>query len=304
MDLPLRWTVGGISLVSFALALGGLVAFGAGQASASHVSCGDVITENTRLDSDLDCFDSDGPALVIGADRVRLDLGGHRIQLGFGIGVLNEGHDKVRIEDGNVVAPCGTPILLRGADRNRLKDLSAGGGCSGVVLEDSDENRLVRNQFGADDGGLELRNGSDRNVIERNALGAGIGIPLQIFSDSDGNLIRRNSFIGGEHGGLFVGSGSDDTTVQRNELFGGGYLIPNDEGIEVVAETTNTLLVRNEVRGFRASGIRVDSPSTTLTRNTSNDNGDWGILAVPGVTDGGGNSASGNGAGQCLNVSC
>src|SRR5918995_4880123 len=71
-----------ISLVIFALAVAGLMAFGASQASASHVSCGDVITEDTTLDSDLDCGDLSGgapPALTIGADGVTLDLNGHTI---------------------------------------------------------------------------------------------------------------------------------------------------------------------------------------------------------------------------------
>jgi hypothetical protein len=49
----------------------------------------------------------------------------------------------------------------------------------------------------------------------------------------------------------------------------------------------------------------VRSASTTLTKNTANDNGDLGIEAVPGVIDGGGNRARGNGnPAQCLNVSC
>jgi hypothetical protein len=39
--------------------------------------------------------------------------------------------------------------------------------------------------------------------------------------------------------------------------------------------------------------------------NRADDNGDFGIDAVAGVTDGGGNTASGNGnALQCRNVFC
>jgi hypothetical protein len=42
-----------------------------------------------------------------------------------------------------------------------------------------------------------------------------------------------------------------------------------------------------------------------VTVNTANDNTDLGIEAVPGVIDGGGNKASGNGnPAQCLNVRC
>ncbi len=285
-------------LPSIALAVAGCLALGAGQASASHVSCGDTITTNTTLDRNLVC--STSPALTIGADGVKLDLAGHHITISSGLGVLNDGHDGVTVRNGGIGGISGGPIVLRHADENRLADLVAGTGFGGVTLDDSDDNRLVRNSFGAEDGGLLLKNGSDRNVIARNRLYAGIGGGLT-SRDSDDNLVDRNfDFSGGELApGLQISGGSANTTLRRNELQGGGR-----EGLFVGAEATNTLVVRNEVRGFGGNGIQVDSPSTTLTRNTSNDNGGWGILAVPGVTDGGGNTASGNGAGQCLNVVC
>ena len=53
------------------------LAFGASQASASHVSCGDTIIADTTLDSDL--VDCPGNGIVIGADDVTLDLNGHTI---------------------------------------------------------------------------------------------------------------------------------------------------------------------------------------------------------------------------------
>ena len=46
-------------------------------ASASHVNCGDVITQDTTLDSDL--LNCPGDGLVIGADGVTVDLAGHTI---------------------------------------------------------------------------------------------------------------------------------------------------------------------------------------------------------------------------------
>jgi Right handed beta helix region len=307
-----------IRLALGAIALGLALASAQGQAFADHVSCGDVITEDTTLDSDVpfggvgsEC-PRPGTALTIGADNVTLDLAGHEIR-GGSIGVLNEGHDGVRIEDGGVFPGCGSPVILfRGADHNVLKNLRAGGGCSGVWLEDSDENRLVGNDFGAEDGGLQLRDGSDRNVIARNLLHGGVGGGLDIY-DSDGNIVTRNFGFGeASFGpGLGVHSGSDNTTLRRNILrndpTGGGH-----DGISVEAGTTNTLLVRNQVTRWGLNvalfgpgdGIQVDSPSTTLIRNSSNDNTGWGILAVPGVIDGGGNTASGNGVGQCLNVAC
>ena len=44
---------------------------------------------------------------------------------------------------------------------------------------------------------------------------------------------------------------------------------------------------------------------TTVTRSIANRNRDLGIEAVPGIIDGGGNRATGNGnPAQCTNIDC
>jgi parallel beta-helix repeat protein len=292
----------------FAAAVLTAIAIAPTQAFADHVSCGDVITEDTTLDSDLDCPDS--PALVIGADHVELDLGGNHVGV-FGEGVLNEGYDHVTVRNGSV--GIGIAIVIRDADHNRVEDVTAWGGPGGgILLERSDHNRIVGNRAGGDElGGVLLLDGSDDNVIARNRLEAGLGSGLGVYA-SDGNLIRRNALSGTHTASLIVGPGADGTTVARNDFDGRSGASPSGDGIVVAAETTDTLLVRNNVRGYHGyvflehfgDGIRVESPSTTITRNVSDDNARWGILAVPGVIDGGGNTATGNGAGQCLNVDC
>ncbi|HVL03075.1 MAG TPA: hypothetical protein VM386_01430, partial [Acidimicrobiales bacterium] len=75
-----------------------------GPASAAHVSCGDVITQNTTLDSDVGpCA---GTGLIIGADGITLNLGGHRVfgtpAPGEGAGILLEDRQNVRIANGTV----------------------------------------------------------------------------------------------------------------------------------------------------------------------------------------------------------
>ena len=61
-----------VALATWAL-LGMLVS----DALANHVTCGDVITTDTTLDSDL--LDCAGHGIVIGADNITLDLNGHTI---------------------------------------------------------------------------------------------------------------------------------------------------------------------------------------------------------------------------------
>ena len=55
------------------------------------------------------------------------------------------------------------------------------------------------------------------------------------------------------------------------------------------------MLLRNLAVHSGDDGIDVRAPGTTVTRNIANDNHNLGISAVPGVIDGGGNQAAGNG---------
>jgi hypothetical protein len=65
------------------------------------------------------------------------------------------------------------------------------------------------------------------------------------------------------------------------------------------------LLRGNVVDGMADDGIDVQAAGTRLESNKATNNGDWGIDAVPGVIDLGGNIATGNGQGaQCRNVAC
>ena len=60
-----------------AAAIGAFAVTGGDPALASHVSCGDTITADTTLDSDL--VDCPNNGIVIGANNVTLDLNGHTI---------------------------------------------------------------------------------------------------------------------------------------------------------------------------------------------------------------------------------
>jgi hypothetical protein len=77
----------------------------AGSEAASAVECGEVLTQDTVLEADLSC---PGDGLVVGADGIVIDLGGHLLR-GSGIwsipstaGIRNEGYDDVEIRNGRI----------------------------------------------------------------------------------------------------------------------------------------------------------------------------------------------------------
>ena len=318
----LNQPAGRVALAILALALVGLIAFGAGQASASHVSCGDTITADTTLDSDL--VDCPNNGIVIGADGITLDLNGHLID-GDGtefagcpenefcdIGLLNDGHDGVTLRDGSV-RDFAFGVLVVGARHNRVADLTVSRNAgTGIILFRSSRNRVIGNSARAnglqlDQGGISL-NRSHHNVIKRNALrrNGDLGVFMEI---SDDNRIRKNRMRGHPEGGVIAEGHGNVFARNRIVRGGGGILITKitdhgavgnvvrrnkvrnvrASGIGVDPAPKRTLIKRNHVVGSGRCGISFGSPSTTITENRAVRNDGLGIKAVEGVIDGGGN---------------
>ncbi len=125
------------ALMALAAAFVGL---SAGRATAGPVTCGDVLTHSAKLQSDLNCS---GDGIIIGADRITLNLNGHTLQGARGIGIENNGHGRVGILNGRILG-FERGIRLAGADNNTLAHLEIDPEASqdernrvGLVLSDS-----------------------------------------------------------------------------------------------------------------------------------------------------------------------
>jgi parallel beta-helix repeat protein len=163
--------------------------------------------------------------------------------------------------------------------------------------------------------GIEVGDGSRNNLIERNSVqhvgnyrtASGVGV---ILIRSAGTAVRWNSVLDNQAGGIVL-LDSDDTLLANNVAsdngrgdFGTTFKPPAD-GISVDASSDRTVIRKNTTDRNTDDGIGVDAEQTTFTANLARDNADLGIEAVPGVIDGGGNRAFGNGNPlQCLNVVC
>ena len=265
------------SLLIVALAVAGLTAFGTGQASATHVSCGDEITTDTTLDSDL--VDCPNNGIVIGADDITLDLNGYLVD-GDGtpevgctfcdLGLLNRGHDGVTVRDGSAREFAVSVFAHPPVRHNRVLGITSSGlGGSMFVY-------------------------GNRNVIARNQVRGGGGVGL----DGRANVVADNVVVGARQSGISLGGGNN--TVRRNLVKGGrdGFWVGEGHG--------RGLLKRNVAVGAEDDGFAVRThEAMKLTRNRAVRNGDLGINALRGVIDGGGNRAHGNGnPAQCINIAC
>ncbi len=173
-----------------------------------------------------------------------------------------------------------------------------------VVAAGSQGNTVRSNTVFANGGGIGMSDASDHNVVVDNAVRDNTFVGIYSVG-STGNQILRNRVSGngdGSEGGIHVVAdpGNADTVVSGNTVnanHGDGILV--DDG------NTGTVLERNQANRNTDDGMDVDSASATLRGNDARNNGDLGIEAVAGVTDGGRNRAGGNGnPAQCVNIAC
>jgi parallel beta-helix repeat protein len=252
-----------------------------------------VITEDTVLDSDLQC-PADG--LVIGADDVTLDFAGHTLSGGdlFSIGVDNSsGYDRSEIKNGVIRYYEG--IRSRGiasdaVHETTVRDMSitADGSAieffysSGGVIEHNTVSsrtlEAIRAGPSADETSIV------GNVVERSTTGIGVGLT------SFRCLIKNNVVRDVEHLGIGIGPGGNH--VVTDNLVTGSI----QDGLDVVGSSDNLVRKNVVVLGGRY-GLVVDEASRNLVeKNTIHDYQVFGILvqrSADNVIEK--NEASGNG---------
>jgi large repetitive protein len=269
-----------VSLALTALAMASSLAFGAGQASASQVGCGDTITTDTKLDSNLTNCHNNG--IVIGANGVTLNLNGHRID-GDGtrdaacdpetefcdVGVVNDGHDGVTVKHGSV-REFMSGVFVGRARHNRVLGISSRKNFFFGFFVAESARSLVRNSSGSrnpapEGDGLGLfgchrvrivhssfrRNAlgihisdSPHNVIKKNRLSR--NSDFAIFVEADRNRIRRNRCVRNS-ACVLVGQGNANV-IARNRVLRG------ESGLAVETGRAN-VIARNVIRRPRRAGI-------------------------------------------------
>jgi parallel beta-helix repeat protein len=277
-------------LVTLTFTVAGFLALSGSPASASHLSCGDEITADTTLDSDL--LDCPNNGIVIGADDITLDLNGHRIDgddelvnncpVGefCDIGLLNDGHDGVIVRDGSV-REFAFGVLLVSARHNRVVDITVSrSDGTGIILFRASRNRVIRNTarangFQFDQGGIAL-NRSHHNLVKRNVMRHNDDLGL-FMEASDENRIAHNRSRGHREGGMIIEGDRNAITRNRMVREGGGILIAI---VTRDGRAVGNVIRRNVVRNARAGGIAVEPgpKRTTLRRNRVVGSGRGGIL--------------------------
>jgi parallel beta-helix repeat protein len=213
---------------------------------------------------------------------------------------------------GNRLSGNGDAGLFAGhADNNLIADNTlADNTNAGIGLDgsghDVSRNRVARNGDGiiVTGDGNRIRNIQVLDAVGCSDGGCGFGVSLEggIGNTVSGNVVLRAHKVA-IRVDAFTGSAAG--TVIRGNLVRDAGVHGIAVDFEHVGPVTDTLVIANIALRAGNDGIHVDSASTKVTRNIAERNADLGIDAVPGVTDGGGNRATGNGNPlECVNISC
>jgi parallel beta-helix repeat protein len=239
---------------------GGAVALNAGPAvgrDRATLSCGAVLTHSVRLTADLTGCTGNG--LVIGADRVTVDLNGHTLggMSGNFDGVVSEGYSHVTVKNGRI-EHFGGAVRAQGEPQAGLthdvvvRSINSIDGAARVRVFVAGISRpqLAHNAFG---GGVQVFD-SDHAILDANVLHGG---GIAFFGTADANRVIRNTIENSDGSGIlfFGGFGaSTDGRIADNTIDGAAH-----QGIHLAGDVTSTLVEHNDIAHVQAGGITVDS---------------------------------------------
>jgi parallel beta-helix repeat protein len=290
----------------------------------SAVKCGQEITANVTLDSDLRC-DGDGPALIVTADNVVVDLGGF---------TLSGPRDPTSDVPGILLRNVKGVTVRKGTVKGFSAGVAIAGGSNNVV-----ENITTEDNVGTTEGsfgdGITLNASSGNmirgNVVRRNGPFAGISL-VGACADNEirDNRITDNNMLPGDpsRGRQDMGIRLEGPAANNNKIIGNTITGSGAEGICILPTCTDPQagcagtpgnegnqvaenMCHNNGTSGQGSGIRlfavpqpVAASKTTITENVANDNVTFGIAidavgaANPGPPNNRVTKNSGKGNGQ------
>lgn len=283
----------------------------------SGPGCGQVVKKSKTLTRDIGpCLDA---GLVIGADDITVDLGGHHL-VGTGptasrthAGILLQGHQGVTITNGDI-SGFNTGVLVKSANNNTITNLH---------VHDNIGPDSPRPALGD---GIAVYHASfnqiTANTVTHNGPHDGIGVA---GLDSTGNLITGNA-VTHSVGSTLDGTGGEGIVVsavnEPNDPRRGQPITANDVTYNTVLDNAATGILsvsntaahfeHNDVEGNGVGGTAPDrngieitfdvvggasgATKDTVHANKSFDNGDDGVLVRSGANVIAGNHTTGNNA--------
>ena len=241
----------------------GLTVLGA-PAQATHVECGDVITTDTTLDSDLGPCPGDG--LIVRADNITLDLNGHRIF------AANGPEETAGVRLGMVSGVTVKNGTVEGFDAGVAIFGGGGNTVTGINAINNVNDMLEPFVFQPGAGVLEQPDVVSGEATPEEWLSlmlCDMGDGIFVFN-SDENTIEKNTVVGnGPYSGISLVDDSDSNVVAKNDVLDNNILNettqntpsgPN-EGPGLCGATLPGAPGMQRGRVVQAIGIRIEGPN-------------------------------------------
>ena len=226
------------------------------QPLAISPSCGQVITQNVILTSNLNCAESDG--LIVGASDIVVDLNGHTIsgpdvdsdtKTSSKVGIMIPNMNNVVVQDGTIEG-FQAGVLMTGSQNVEIKGVVAknnqiGLFSTGASILNAHLSIIMNNQIGIA-GHSTQQSTIENNILFQNTLA---GVTLV---NSDNSVITLNSIT--ESGnGLYIDNQSNQNNVNFNNVLLNTIDINNANGLPV--NTNQNTYDQNNCMTANPSGI-------------------------------------------------
>lgn len=245
------------------------------QPNGGIASCGQVVTQDVTLTSDLNCSNGDG--LIVGASGITINLNGYTISSGSEAGsqdMTTDSGNEPGAEARTTDYDGSSGILVANADNVAISGLGEISGFSrGVTFLGSSGGALTDVQLANNDLGAVVAN-SEGTEISRNTL-TNNGIAA-VSDSSNGGVTAFNQIVANLEEGILI-LGSSDNVVAANNMYGNGangiYLDPMSEGNHIDYNT---------VFGHETADLNnADGMPTNVNQNSFGDNNNCGT-SLPG----------------------
>jgi parallel beta-helix repeat protein len=258
------------------------------QPNSGIASCGQVITEDVTLTSDLNCSNGDG--LIVGASGITVNMNGYSITSGNEPGsedpTTNSGNEpgsqdpttNSGNEPGSEARTTdydgSSGILVANADNVAISGLGEISGFSrGVTFLGSSGGALTDVQLANNDIGAVVANSLGTEISRNTLTNNGIAV---VSDSSNGGVTAFNQIVANLEEGILI-LGSSDNVVAANNMYGNGangiYLDPMSEGNHIDYNT---------VFGHETADLNnADGMPTNVNQNSFGDNNNCGT-SLPG----------------------
>ena len=257
-----------------------------GIAHAATVSCGQVITQDTTLDTDVGPCTGDG--IIIGADNITLDLNGHTVFGSpadptdtFSSGIRVHRFSGIRVRNGTVTGFYTGVGILSSANATLQRLVVRDNRCDGIVFagvqappETTGGSLFEISVTGNGCAGMRLSGRVLLTTVERNVISdnAGPGIILQSLGGIGSSRVvtaRGNSIVRNGADGIAVGSNSLFTTIVGNVI-----RLNRGNGIQIESGGQTTRVEGNRVLANTLNGVLVERfASARVVNNVALENG-------------------------------